>query len=435
MKEVQDFVAKLNNEGERSMTEGPYKLPARWRWVRLGEVCSLNPRRPRIQRDPGEPTTFVPMTAVDEQTGTIVAAEVRPFEEVKKGYTYFEENDVLFAKITPCMENGKAAIARNLLDGFGFGSTEFHVLRPSSFVISEWIWLFVRQEKFREDAKNAFRGGVGQQRVPQEFLEQYLIPLPPLEEQRRIVARIEELMGRVREARRLREEAKQEAERLWQAVLAQTFPHPGLELPEGWRWVRLGEVCQHRTGVWGPEASDPAQGFPIVRSTEIEGFLIRPQGASIRVVRTTQVEAYKLESGDILVSKSSGSPHLVGWPAMFEDPQDGRIYLFSNFMLRLRLDRRSVEPWFLLYYLHSPIARSIYLSAQDTTSGLRNLRVREFLAQPIPLPPLEEQKRIVAHLQEVQEKIKALKEAQDQTEEKLKRLEQAILDKAFRGQL
>ena len=415
--------------------DGPYKLPEGWRWVRLGEVCAINPRRPRIQSEPGEPTTFVPMTAIDEQTGTIVAAEVRPFEEVKRGYTYFEENDVLFAKITPCMENGKAAIARNLLNGFGFGSTEFHVLRPSSFVIAEWIWLFVRREKFREDAKRAFRGGVGQQRVPQEFLEQHPIPLPPLEEQRRIVARIEELMGRVREARRLREEAKQEAERLWQAVLAQTFPRPGSALPEGWRWVRLGEVCQHRTGIWGPEASDPAQGFPIVRSTEIEGFLIRPQAASVRVVRTGQVEAYKLESGDILVSKSSGSPHLVGWPAIFEDPQDGRTYLFSNFMLRLRVDRRSLEPWFLLYYLHSPKARAIYLGAQDTTSGLRNLRVREFLAQPILLPPLEEQRRIVAYLQEVQEKIKALKEAQVQTEEELKCLEQAILEKAFRGEL
>jgi type I restriction enzyme S subunit len=271
--------------------------------------------------------------------------------------------------------------------------------------------------------------------VPQEFLERYLIPLPPLEEQRRIVARIEELMGRVREARRLREEAKNDAERLWQAILAQTFPRPGSELPEGWRWAKLGDVSEHRTGIWGPEASDPTQGFPIIRSTEIEGFLIRPQTASVRMVRRDQVDAYKLETGDILINKSSGSPHLVGWPAIFEDPRDGKTYLFSNFMLRLRVDRRALEPWFLLYYLHSPIARSIYLGAQDTTSGLRNLQVREFMAQPIPLPPLEEQRRIVAHLQEVQEKIKALKEAQEQTEAELKRLEQAILEKAFRGEL
>ena len=207
------------------------------------------------------------------------------------------------------------------------------------------------------------------------------------------------------------------------------------KLPEGWRWVRLGEVCQHRTGIWGPEASDPAKGFPIVRSTEIDGFLIRPQAASVRMVRPGQVDAYKLETGDILVNKSSGSPHLVGWPAVFEDPQDGRTYLFSNFMLRLRSDQRSLEPWFLLYYLHSPIARSIYLGAQDTTSGLRNLRVQEFMAQLIPLPPLEEQRQIVSHLKAVQEKVKILKEIQATTDAELQRLEQAILDSAFRGEL
>jgi type I restriction enzyme S subunit len=417
------------------MTEGPYKLPEGWRWVRLGEVCIINPRRPRIQREPNTPTTFIPMSAIDDESGTIVAAEERPFEQVRKGYTYFEENDILFAKITPCMENGKAAIARGLLDGIGFGSTEFHVLRPNSSVVPEWIWLFVRREQFREDAKRSFRGGVGQQRVPQEFLEWYLIPLPPLEEQRRIVARVEELMSRIREAKRLRQEAKEEAERLWQSILSETFPKPGSELPKGWRWVRLGDVCEYRTGIWGPEASDPTQGFPIIRSTEIEGLLIRPQTASVRMVRRGQVDAYKLETGDILINKSSGSPHLVGWPAIFEDPRDGKIYLFSNFMLRLRADRRTLEPWFLLYYLHSPTARSIYLGAQDTTSGLRNLRVREFMVQPIPLPPLEEQRRIVAYFQDVQGKIRALKEVQAQTEAELKRLEQAILDKAFRGEL
>ena len=203
------------------------------------------------------------------------------------------------------------------------------------------------------------------------------------------------------------------------------------KLPEGWQWVKLGEVCQHRTGIWGPEASDPAQGFPIVRSTEIEGFRIRPQGASIRVVRTTQVEAYKLESGDILVSKSSGSPHLVGWPAIFEDPKDGKVYLFSNFMLRLRSDRRRLEPWFLLYYLHSPIARSVYLGAQDTTSGLRNLRVREFLAQPIPLPPLEEQKRIVARIEELMGRVREARRLREEAKQEAERLWQAVLAQTF----
>ncbi|WP_022855936.1 restriction endonuclease subunit S [Thermodesulfobacterium thermophilum] len=417
------------------MIEGPYKLPKGWHWVRLGEVCIINPRRPRIFREPNRPISFIPMSAIDEETGTITAPEVRPFKELSKGYTYFEENDILFAKITPCMENGKVAIARGLTDRIGFGSTEFHVLRPKSSVLSEWIWLFIRRKQFREDAKKFFRGGVGQQRVPQEFLEHYPIPLPPLDEQKRIVARVEELMSRIKEVKKLREETKKQTELLWQSVLAETFPQPGAQLPNGWRWVKLGEICIYNSGIWGPEASDQNEGFPIVRSTEIDGFLIKPSSASVRLVPKTKYKYYKLETGDILVNKSSGSPHLVGWSAIFEDPNDGRIYLFSNFMLRLRVNKTIIEPWFLLFYLHNPISRSLYLKAQDTTSGLRNLRVKEFLSLLIPLPPLEEQKRIANYLQEVHEKIQELKEVQARTEEEIKLLEQSILEKAFRGEL
>jgi len=411
------------------MTEGPYKLPEGWQWVRLGEVCVINPRRPRIQCKPDEPTTFVPMTAVDEQTGTIIAAEERPFEEVKKGYTYFEENDVLFAKITPCMENGKAAIARNLLNGFGFGSTEFHVLRPSAYVISEWIWLFVRQEKFREDAKNAFRGGVGQQRVPQEFLEQYLIPLPPLEEQRRIAARIEELMGRVREARRLREEAKQEAERLWQAVLAQTFPRPGSELPAGWRWVRLGEVCKTKMGATPstkvPEYWDPPE-IVWVTPEDMEKGKLNFVASSRRLISSRglkKIGARLFPKGTVLLSTTA----TIGKVGVALKP------LSANQQISALTCIANDDPLFVAYYLLSLGERGLrQLGGTATATHINQTNLRLL---PIPLPPLEKQRRIVAYLQEVQEKIKTLKEAQAQTEAELKRLEQAILEKAFRGEL
>jgi hypothetical protein len=102
-------------------------LPNSWRWVTLGEVCVINPSRPSgLQRNDNAPTTFVPMSAADGRLGMITRSEVRPFSEVRKGYTYVAEGDVLFSKITPCMENGKHAIAQALLDGFGFGTTEFH---------------------------------------------------------------------------------------------------------------------------------------------------------------------------------------------------------------------------------------------------------------------------------------------------------------------
>ena len=146
-----------------------WPLPAGWEWKRLAEVSEINPRRPSIQRSDDAPTSFVPMAAVDEVEGRFAEIHTRPYGEVKRGYTYFEENDVVFAKITPCMENGKAAIARSLIDGFGFGTTEFHVFRPKPGVLPEWLHRYVRQSDFRREAKERFRGAVGQQRVPQDF--------------------------------------------------------------------------------------------------------------------------------------------------------------------------------------------------------------------------------------------------------------------------
>lgn len=121
-----------------------FRLPDGWESCQLGDVAQLNPRRPAdLARDNDAPTTFVPMAAVDETLGTITRPETRPFAEVKKGYTCFAEGDVLFAKITPCLQNGKHAIARDLTDGVGFGSTEFHVLRPGPCVIAEWIHFYL----------------------------------------------------------------------------------------------------------------------------------------------------------------------------------------------------------------------------------------------------------------------------------------------------
>ncbi|MGD0389291.1 MAG: restriction endonuclease subunit S [Tepidisphaeraceae bacterium] len=177
-----------------------------WPRNRLGQVCEINPRRPAINRADEAPTTFVPMPALDAESGTITDAEVQPYSKVRKGYTYFGEGDVLFAKITPCMQNGKHAIARGLIGGIGFGTTEFHVLRPRSEIIAEWVHYFVRQPAVLELAKAHFSGAVGQQRVPEEYLAGLVIPLPPLTEQKQIAALLSEKMQQIARARHALEE-------------------------------------------------------------------------------------------------------------------------------------------------------------------------------------------------------------------------------------
>jgi len=194
-----------------------------WPQVRLGEVCIINPSRPKLERSDDTETTFVPMAAVEEQGGTVARPELRPYSEVRKGYTYFAEGDVLFAKITPCMENGKHAIARNLEDGIGFGSTEFHVLRPSQAITAEWVYRFVRQPVVLEAAARTFSGSVGQQRVPDSFLSSLEIPLPPLDKQQEKMAQLNEQMQAVDQLRARLQAQLSSINQLPAALLRQAF--------------------------------------------------------------------------------------------------------------------------------------------------------------------------------------------------------------------
>ncbi len=197
-------------------------LPDGWRWAKLGEVCEINPRRPSIDRSDETPTTFVPMEAVDAKSGS-ADSQVRPFGEIKRGYTYFTEGDVLFAKITPCMQNGKHAIARDLLGGIGFGTTEFHVLRPGEHIIAEWIHFFVRQPSVLLEATEHFTGSVGQQRLLQEYLLNRKIPLPSLEEQRRIATTLKNQMAAVEKAQATAEEELDAIDAMPSALLRKAF--------------------------------------------------------------------------------------------------------------------------------------------------------------------------------------------------------------------
>ncbi|HRA64522.1 MAG TPA: restriction endonuclease subunit S [Caldilinea sp.] len=196
------------------MTEPLTDLPNGWVWTTIGEVAEINKRPPQLaELTDVDEVAFVPMSAVNAESGTIDQASVRPLGEVKRGYSAFADGDVLFAKITPSMENGKAAIAHSLPNGIGFGSTEFHVIRPYDGVSRDWIFHFIRQTTFRADAKASFSGTAGQLRVPEDFVVTYALPLAPLNEQHRIVEAIESYFTRL--------DAAEAALRRAQARLAQ----------------------------------------------------------------------------------------------------------------------------------------------------------------------------------------------------------------------
>lgn len=165
-----------------------------WGVSKLGDCCIINPSKSSEARLEDElEVSFCPMPYVSE-SGDIKTDETKLYKDVKSGFTYFAEGDILFAKITPCMENGKGAIARNLKNGIGFGSTEFHILRPNRSIITpEWLYVLTTFKQFRKDAEANMKGSAGQRRVPSNFLRNYKISIPPLEMQKQYVGILEHL--------------------------------------------------------------------------------------------------------------------------------------------------------------------------------------------------------------------------------------------------
>ena len=170
------------------MFGNPLSLNQKNELKRLGECCILNPRRPNIALCDTDKVSFIPMSAISEE-GYLADMTDEEYGKVKKGFTYFENNDVLFAKITPCMENGKGAIVHGLTNRIGMGSTEFHVLRPINGISSPyWLLALTRMPIFRERAAKNMSGTGGQKRVSASYLDHFMVGLPAIEEQRRFEA-------------------------------------------------------------------------------------------------------------------------------------------------------------------------------------------------------------------------------------------------------
>jgi type I restriction enzyme, S subunit len=174
-----------------ALAETPFPIPSNWRWSQLAEIGVLSPRN---EAPDTLEASFLPMPLIAAEYGVANHHEIRFWGEIKKGYTHFAEGDVGLAKITPCFENGKSAVFRNLTGGIGAGTTELHIVRPL-FVDQDFILLFLKSPHFIETGIPKMTGTAGQKRVPTEYFAHSPFPLPPLAEQHRIVAKVDELMG------------------------------------------------------------------------------------------------------------------------------------------------------------------------------------------------------------------------------------------------
>ena len=456
--------------------------------TRLGEVVDLNPAKPPKDALPSNAeVTFVPMPAVDAQYGIISNPERRPFMSVRKGYTAFRDGDVILAKITPCMENGKAAIARDLINGLGFGSTEFHVLRPNESVIPEYLFYYVRQESFRRAAEAEMTGSVGQKRVPSEFLKNADFPLPPVVEQKRIVAKIEELLPRVNAVRERLIRVKEIMKRFRHSVLSaacsgrltevwrdnaqsiesgrelirrvlgrrkkehdaeweqagrkgwRAAPKPNYyefrevkidelpEIPEVWHWVYLPFLGYMNRGKSQHRPRNAPQLYGGIYPFIQTGDIARSAGKIASYRQTYNEEGLKQSriwpEGTVCITIAANIAH----SGILSYPA-----CFPDSVVGVIPDSDLCRVEFLEYFIRT--ARSNLDEFAPATSQ-KNINVAILSDLAVPLPPLVEQTEIVHRVELL---LKLADKIEKRVEVELSRTEkmtQTILAKAFRGEL
>ncbi len=222
LKAVKNQIALYRQSVLKSAFDGTLYKTTEWNFTSIGTVCDINPKTVLPDFSDDSIVSFLPMPTVEAETGAF-SPETVEYKKVKKGYTKFQNNDVLFAKITPCMENGKSCVVHDLIQGVGFGSTEFHVLRCHAGMLPEYVFYFVVQKAFRSKAISFMTGAVGQKRVPADYLRDCEIPVPTLAEQEKIVAEIESRFERADALETAVDRALNDAEKLKQAVLKKAF--------------------------------------------------------------------------------------------------------------------------------------------------------------------------------------------------------------------
>jgi type I restriction enzyme S subunit len=396
----------------------------KWPVVSLGVVADINPRNKEWSVFPDDTdVTFVPMSAVSEFTASISKPEVRPLGQVRRGYTPFSEGDLLFAKITPCMENGKAALAAGLLNGLGFGSTEFHVLRPRPVILPQYLLYFMRQQNFRNVAKQRMQGAVGQQRVPENFLRTFPIPLPSLSEQRRIV----EILDQADALRKKRTEADIKADRILPTLFYKMFGDPATNL-KGWQKGQLHSViieAQYGTSV---RANAEGRGTAVVRMNNIDPLgHMDLQDLKHIVLDTQELEKYTLKPGDLLFNRTN-SRELVGKTGLWRDAFEA---VPASYLIRVRVNRKLVFPEYIWAYMNTAFIKQVLFEKARRAIGMANINAQELRALPVIIPDFETQRVFNRLLSS----IECLRESRSRARTKIEQLFQTLLHLAFSGDL
>ena len=423
--------------------EKPFEIPEGWMWVRIKEITILNPKN---DLDNNLKTSFIPMTLLSDGYRSSYTYEIRSWGEIKKGFTHFAVGDIGIAKITPCFQNRKSAIFTELENNFGAGTTELSIVRVIQNTLSrKYLLWFFKSAYFIENGIKSFTGTAGQQRIHKDYLSHCVFPLPPLSEQNRIVAKIEELLplvDRYEQAwskledfnRRFPEDMKKSIlQQAIQGKLVEQRPEEGtaqelyaqiqaekqrlikegklkkekplpeitedekpFEIPNGWMWVRLGMIVSVLGGKRipaGRKLTADNTGYRYIRVSDMKDGTVSTE--DILYVPSDiypSISRYIINKEDIYITVAG----TIGRVGKIPEELDG-ANLTEN---ADRLVFSGLNQDWLIKCLQSSVIQSQIADA-TTKVGQPKLAIKRIQELLVPLPPITEQKRIVARLEKL----------------------------------
>lgn len=408
-------------EGDKSLNEekaNPFTIPNTWQWKRVADCVQFNPK---VIQDDAVEVSFIPMA--DVEPGFVNQCSTRQtklWAKVKKGFSRFQEEDLLVAKITPCFQNRKSCVAKNLTNGIGAGSTEFHVMRCVSDVDAKFLLYFFKSEYFIRYGVNHFNGTVGQQRVGTQDIKDCLIPVPPFDEQTRIVAKLEEAFDVIDRAEKAYDELQTLAgvlrgQILQEAIQGKLVPQLAEEgvveqigaapekvpftIPESWKWTTLNAIGKWKAG-GTPSRSIPEYyggEIPWLKTGDLTDGLITTVEEYITRAGVENSSAHINPAGAVLIAMYGATIGKLGVLAM--------PCATNQACCACAVNEELVDKSYLFYYLLSQRTGFLQLGAGGAQPNISKTKIVNY---PIPVPPLKEQRRIVAAIEELLKQVNAL---------------------------
>ncbi|MYF50634.1 MAG: restriction endonuclease subunit S [Gammaproteobacteria bacterium] len=415
---------------------------------RLRFDACVNPKKSSLNMRGDELVSFVPMDAVGEYGGLRLDNE-RELDDVYNGYTYFADGDICVAKITPCFENGKGALAEGLTNGVGFGTTELHIVRSGPTIDRHFLFYLSIADEFRKLGASEMCGAGGQKRIDESFIKNWMPPIAPLDIQRRIVQFLDEKTARIdRLIEKKRELLNRLAERrralITHAVTKGINPDTPVrpsgtnslgDIPTHWRVKRLRFMLNGGTlnGLYKTKDEYDAQGIPFVQMGEAFRSPIFNGGTDDGVVASSdEIEKWGLLRGDLLIARRSIVFEGSGKSVLVSDLEEP--HLFESSMIRIRPKNPQDYSGYLSFFFQSHIGREAILSVTKrvTISGIDGQQLKSI---HIPIPPNSEASNIAAYCETCDRNVQRIERKISDSIERLTEYRSALITAAVTGQI